>query len=435
MSNCPSGQLGGNLGQFGPGEMVPEFDKAVFGSLAVGVLPTLVATRYGFHIVAVERRIAGRQVPFEAVEASVAALSRARVEERALRQYIEVLAGRAFDRRRGSRRCGVAPGAVKTAGGARRARGSFPSPVDRRMPSSPAGASASAPVGFALWNLGFRPFYLLAAIFAAAGVPLWIAQYAGLVGSPSYLAGPMWHVHEMVFGYTAAVIAGFLMTAVRNWTSRPTPVGAALAALAVLWIAARAASLTSHGYAAAVLSVAFPLIVAAALAVPIVRSANRHNYFFIAVLVLLALADLCFQLAFLGIVDANPLHATRVALDVILFVMTAISGRVVPMFTNNGIPGAGARRTPFVEGCGARERARALRRRSRAGATGRRGCHRRRGGDRARGASVAVAAVDDASARRWCGSSMSRAAGSPSICCCARSRRPAWSRSRWPRTR
>jgi peptidyl-prolyl cis-trans isomerase C len=96
MSNCPSGQLGGNLGQFGPGEMVPEFDKAVFGSSAVGVLPSLVATRYGFHIIAVERRIAGRQVPFAAVEARVATRLSARVEERALKQYIEVLAGRAF---------------------------------------------------------------------------------------------------------------------------------------------------------------------------------------------------------------------------------------------------------------------------------------------------------------------------------------------------
>ena len=95
MSNCPSGQLGGNLGQFGPGEMVPEFDKAVFGSAVVGVLPTLVATRYGFHIVAVERRIPGRRVPFDEVEASIASQLAARVEERALKQYIEVLAGRA----------------------------------------------------------------------------------------------------------------------------------------------------------------------------------------------------------------------------------------------------------------------------------------------------------------------------------------------------
>ena len=167
---------------------------------------------------------------------------------------------------------------------------------------------------------------------------------------PSYLAGPMWHVHEMVFGYTAAVIAGFLMTAVRNWTSRPTPVGAPLAGLALLWVAARATALTPFGPVAALLSVAFPLVVAAALAVPIVRSANRHNYVFIVVLILLALADLCFQLAYLGMVDADPLHASRIALDLILFVMTAISGRVVPMFTNNGIPGAGARRVPVVEG-------------------------------------------------------------------------------------
>jgi uncharacterized protein involved in response to NO len=140
------------------------------------------------------------------------------------------------------------------------------------------------------------------------------------------------------------------MTAVRNWTSRPTPSGLSLAGLALLWVAARAAALTPYGFAAALSSVAFPLAVAAALAVPIVRSANRHNYVFVVVLVLLALADLCFQLAFLGIVGANPLHAARAALDLILFVMTAISGRVVPMFTNNAIPGAGARRTPFVEG-------------------------------------------------------------------------------------
>lgn len=95
MSNCPSGQLGGNLGQFGPGEMVPEVDKAVFGSSVVGVLPTLVATRYGFHIVAIERRIEGRRLPFAAVEGRIAALLAARVEARALKQYVEVLAGRA----------------------------------------------------------------------------------------------------------------------------------------------------------------------------------------------------------------------------------------------------------------------------------------------------------------------------------------------------
>ena len=95
LSNCPSGQHGGSLGQFGRGTMVPECDRAVFGTTATGVLPALVATRYGFHIVAVERRIPGVQLPFEAVAARVAESLSARVEARALRQYVEVLAGRA----------------------------------------------------------------------------------------------------------------------------------------------------------------------------------------------------------------------------------------------------------------------------------------------------------------------------------------------------
>ena len=94
-SNCPSGQQGGNLGQFGRGTMVPEFDAFVFGTDAVGVLPELLATRYGFHIVRVERRIAGERLPFEAVRERIADFLAARVESEALRQYVSVLAGRA----------------------------------------------------------------------------------------------------------------------------------------------------------------------------------------------------------------------------------------------------------------------------------------------------------------------------------------------------
>jgi peptidyl-prolyl cis-trans isomerase C len=95
LSNCPSGENGGSLGQFGRGEMVPEFDRALFDTTATGVLPVLAATRYGFHVVEVARRIAGRQLPFEAVSESVAQYLAAQVEAKALRQYVEVLAGRA----------------------------------------------------------------------------------------------------------------------------------------------------------------------------------------------------------------------------------------------------------------------------------------------------------------------------------------------------
>ena len=87
--------------------------------------------------------------------------------------------------------------------------------------------------GFALWQLGFRPFDLLASIFAALSIGLWALQFAGVLSRP-YLQGPMWHAHEMLFGFALAVVVGFLLTAGRNWSNRPTLTGAPLAALAAL---------------------------------------------------------------------------------------------------------------------------------------------------------------------------------------------------------
>lgn len=95
LSNCPSGQHGGNLGQFGRAQMVPEFDKALFGSAVTGVLPTLVQTRYGFHVVVVERRVPGRKLAFDEVRDAIAAYLLERVQARALAQYVRVLAGKA----------------------------------------------------------------------------------------------------------------------------------------------------------------------------------------------------------------------------------------------------------------------------------------------------------------------------------------------------
>ena len=107
--------------------------------------------------------------------------------------------------------------------------------------------------GFALWQLGFRPFFLLASIFAALSVGLWALQFAGWLGKP-YLQGPMWHAHEMLFGFALAVVVGFLFTAGRNWSGRPTPTGWPLAVLALLWVAARVLVLTPFGWAAAIAS-------------------------------------------------------------------------------------------------------------------------------------------------------------------------------------
>jgi uncharacterized protein involved in response to NO len=209
-------------------------------------------------------------------------------------------------------------------------------------------APGAPPRGFALFALGFRPFYLLASVFAALSIPLWALQFAGILPRP-YLAGAVWHAHEMLFGFTLAVIVGFLFTAGRNWTGLPTPTGWKLAALATLWVAARILVLTPWGLAAAVANVAFPLAAAAASAVPFLRARNRRNYFFLALLVLLGFAAGLVHLSQLGVVTTPSWLGLQVALDVVLFIVAVMGGRVIPMFTNNGVPGARAARHAGLE--------------------------------------------------------------------------------------
>lgn len=202
--------------------------------------------------------------------------------------------------------------------------------------------------GFALWALGFRPFYLLASAFAALSVLSWALQYAGWAG-PAPLRGPVWHGHEMLFGFTLAVIVGFLFTAVRNWAQRPTPEGPVLMALAALWVAGRILVLTPYPVAAAIVSAAFPLAAAVGIAVPLVAARNRRNYFFIALLAAAAAAVLAVHLASLGWLAWPERLGLQAGLDLVLFVIAVVAGRVVPMFTNNGVEGADARRHPSVE--------------------------------------------------------------------------------------
>jgi peptidyl-prolyl cis-trans isomerase C len=94
-SNCPSGQQGGNLGQIGRGDTVPEFERAIFRLGPTEILRELVKTRHGFHVVAVDQRVPGKQLPFDLVRDQIAERLQAMVEEKALRQYISVLAGQA----------------------------------------------------------------------------------------------------------------------------------------------------------------------------------------------------------------------------------------------------------------------------------------------------------------------------------------------------
>lgn len=202
--------------------------------------------------------------------------------------------------------------------------------------------------GFALWNLGFRPFYLLASVFSACSVLLWAAQYTGWLPA-AYLQGPLWHGHEMLFGYTMAVVAGFLLTAVRAWTGQPTPVGAPLMALALLWVAGRVLVLTPLSMLAAVVNAAFPAALAVAIAIPLLRARNVRNYFFIGLLMVMSVLVAALHLGLQGRFELPPILGLQLGLDVMLFIMAVMGGRVIPMFTNNGVPGAGAARHALVE--------------------------------------------------------------------------------------
>ncbi|MBH2020345.1 MAG: NnrS family protein [Burkholderiales bacterium] len=212
----------------------------------------------------------------------------------------------------------------------------------------PSAAPAAMPLhGFALWQLGFRPFYLLASVFAALSIGLWALQFAGWLGQP-YLSGPMWHAHEMLFGFTMAVVVGFLFTAGRNWSGRPTPTGVPLMALAALWIAGRVLVLTPFGWAAAIANVAFPLAAAVGLAIPFIAARSQRNYFFIGLLVLMAVAALGVHLAQLGATPLPGWIGIQLALDGVLFIMAVMGGRVIPMFTNS-IAGVRATKRPWLE--------------------------------------------------------------------------------------
>jgi uncharacterized protein involved in response to NO len=214
-------------------------------------------------------------------------------------------------------------------------------------PRDPAANSNEAATTFALWNLGFRPFYLLASVFSALSVVLWAAQFSGWL--PGLLPGALVHAHEMIFGFTSAVLAGFLLTAVCAWTKEPTVSGRPLMALAVLWVAGRVVVLTPWALAATLINAAFPVAVAVAIALPLLRSRNTRNYFFVGLLVLLGALVVSVHLALQGRFALSPHVGLQLALDVILFIMIVIGGRVIPMFTNNGIPGTNATRHPWLE--------------------------------------------------------------------------------------
>jgi uncharacterized protein involved in response to NO len=209
-------------------------------------------------------------------------------------------------------------------------------------PVPPAVATAPWRADHPLWRLGFRPFYLLAAVLAAIAVPVWVAQYLGWISWPRVGLG--WHMHEMVFGMAVAVIVGFLLTAVRAWTGLWTPRGGHLAALAGLWLAGRVAMLAAPPWLAALVDLAFLPLAAWPMYRVLRQGGNKKNQFLLVLLVLLAIANALYHATVLGWLTLSPVAPVQGAILIIVLIESVIGARVIPIFTRNGAPGS----TPVV---------------------------------------------------------------------------------------
>jgi len=196
----------------------------------------------------------------------------------------------------------------------------------------PSAAARRRYTGPALLSFGFRPFFLGAAVWAVIAVPLWLWVHLGGQGGLS--VDRDWHVHEMLFGYVGGVVAGFLLTAVPNWTGRLPVTGAPLAGLAALWLAGRAAMLLAPALpAAAAVDAAFLVVFAAVIWREVLAGRNWRNLPVALMVTLLAMANLTFH-ARLHWPDLGPL-AERGAVAMIAMLIAFIGGRVVPSFTRN----------------------------------------------------------------------------------------------------
>jgi uncharacterized protein involved in response to NO len=190
--------------------------------------------------------------------------------------------------------------------------------------------------GPALLSYGFRPFFLAGATWAALGVLLWLPQYFGEITLPTAFAPLDWHIHEMLYGYVAAVVAGFLLTAIPNWTGRLPVSGMSLGLLALLWLAGRIAVLTSAkiGVAtAAAIDISFLLTLAAVALREIISGKNWRNLRVLIVLGVLIAGNVVFHVEVMRSGASD--YGVRIGLAAAVTLITLIGGRIVPSFTRN----------------------------------------------------------------------------------------------------
>lgn len=198
--------------------------------------------------------------------------------------------------------------------------------------------------------LGFRPFFLGAGLTGMGLILIWAFTFAA--GSPpqTYYAGLSWHSHEILFGYTYAVIAGFLLTAVSNWTGLPTSRGSSLGGLFALWLLGRLLPFMGvAGTLIAAVDLFFNLMVTVAITMPIIKAKMLRNAAFPILLLLMALANGLVHLELLGYAAATMRLGTYLMLFLVLMMITIIFGRIFPFFTSRVLPNSTLVKRPWLE--------------------------------------------------------------------------------------
>lgn len=214
-----------------------------------------------------------------------------------------------------------------------------------------AGGAENDPVP-AFLGQGFRPFFLAAGLWSAIAVAIWIVLFARGAVLPSRFDPLTWHVHEMLFGFVMAAVAGFLLTAIPNWTRRLPVRGLPLALLLELWLLGRIACLTSALFPAWVgiaADLSFPAALLAVVAREIVAGKNWRNLPMVVPVAVLATADLLMHLEAAGAAVPAGL-GWRLGLSAVIVLISVVAGRIVPSFTRNWLAKRGEQNFPAVHG-------------------------------------------------------------------------------------
>ncbi len=190
--------------------------------------------------------------------------------------------------------------------------------------------------GPVVFSYGFRPFFFGGAVWAAVGILLWLPQYFGELSLPTTLAPLDWHIHEMIYGYVAAIVTGFLLTAIPNWTGRLPVNGYPLAGLAALWLAGRVAIAGSAIWGAViagVIDIAFLATLTAVVLRELVAGKNWRNLRVLIVLGVLVVGNVVFH--FEAISRGTADYGIRAGIAAVIGLIMLIGGRIVPSFTHN----------------------------------------------------------------------------------------------------